>query len=245
MFVSANWCHDAVQWGGCLQSDNMRALNFTGTYFNGGPPINYEDEVYIVVNDDDGAGAVMFEGIVPVGEAYSLYNDGNEFGDVQQIRISSPDNAVLLQEVRCSLTCSQPDEFMNRFGASQLVEYYNNEQGLIVGYLTFSYETMVVLRFMASVTNADESVMVTNITASSDLFDPTDISSAVFEHGDHADSQNSFQFVLEGPVETLARKSYSIDLSYEGKSTVGSETTDCEGAGSVSFTFGAIDVEGN
>jgi len=102
-----------------------------------------------------------------------------------------------------------------------------------------------VLRFIAAVTNEDESVVVTNVNITFDSAPPLDISSSFLARGDRADFQNQIQFVTEDTVDMLTRKSYRYDFSYEGISTFGNDTAECKGADSASFTFGRIAVEGN
>lgn len=231
--------------GGCGQSDNMDELNFSCRDSFLGPPTNEGSESYIVVTDNDGAGPVLFEGIVAVGELFSLSNNGVRFGDVQKIMIKSLDQRVIQQEVHLSLTCSHPLELFNRFGASQVVEYYNDEQGLITGFATFSTEVNIQLLVTGDVTNPDEEFVLTNLWAGAGgLFPMTDISH-VLVIGDDFGLEAPFEITLEGIVDGSAPGSYTIDFSYSGLSTVGNETTACDGEASTDFVFGSADGEGN
>lgn len=226
--------------GNCSDSDNQQLLNFTCSDFNGGPPSseNFGEEAFISVIDNAGAGAVLFEGLVPVGEVLSLYNNGDEFGDFQQIRISSPDRSVILEEVLLSLTCSSDVEFANRYGALQTVGYYNEEQGSIVALIsTTTYVDLLVTAVLVPNTGV-ESVALTNLSVTvEDFVPPQDITESLPEEAT-ADSQNAIQFPGGVSVDSLSLRSYRIDFSYEGLSTSGDDTALCTGTDSVSFVFG-------
>jgi len=125
--------------GGCEQSDNTQELKFTCEDFAGGPPVNEGDQVYIVVTDIKGESITYFEGTVGVGEIFPLNDGGERFQADMFVMIYSPDQSTLLQMVQYHSSCSSNLELKNRFGASQLVSFTNEVQGLVSCFATFSF----------------------------------------------------------------------------------------------------------
>ena len=114
--------------GSCAQSRNDQRFTFTCQDFNGGPPTNVGDQSYIIVSD--GEGIIYHEGFVPVGSDYSIEGESAD----QRIMIYTNDpvadpSSDLLQEVGYDASCSEPVVLNDKYGASQLVGFINEEQG--------------------------------------------------------------------------------------------------------------------
>lgn len=227
--------------GDCLQSGNRQDLNYTCDDFNGGPPTTEGSEAYIVVTDEDGAGPILFEGIVPVlGEPFVLSNNGNLLGDLQRIQVWMTDQSTLLQEVRgASFTCSDPLELFTRYGANQLVEYYNNEQGSISGFATFSFAVVLRLFLTIRVSVAGESVTLTNLTALTSFAGLLDLTENVSNLT--VDSKNPQDITLEGTVDGSTQKNYTLVYNFEGISNP--DDSPCSGTDSTSFLFGVSEFD--
>jgi len=120
--------------GGCRQSDNIQIildqryggnLALLSCYDNGsGPPAaGSGDQNYITATADEGD--VYFEGLVKVGEKYTL-NEQRTFDKLSAdmtITIFESQGGALLQIVDVHLSCSQPLFLFDKFGSSQVTQW--------------------------------------------------------------------------------------------------------------------------
>ena len=120
--------------GDCSQSFNTQGNDFSCTDYQGGPSSDEGSQSWIEVASHNGEGAMYHDGWVTVGEVFALNDNDERF--VSDIRISiyssedkSEDN--LLQEVDFSATCTSNLALNDRFGASQVVDWYNLQQGTV------------------------------------------------------------------------------------------------------------------
>ena len=114
------------------------------------------------MTDIKGDGITYFSGPVSVGETFSL-NDGNElFVADMFIMIYTPDQQTLLQTVQFHTSCSSALYLLDRFGAAQLVEFFNPSQGVV------------------SVSTVYSLALTFNVPADAD-FDPTEFTSMTAE----------------------------------------------------------------
>jgi len=127
--------------GSCAQSDNMQFLDFDCRDGSTSPPIQDGEVSYIVVTDAMGKGIVYHEDWVAVGMEYLLDAHGGLLKDGILIEVYESDNrSHLLQKVTyANSLCSSNLEMLTRFGASQLISYYNQEQGIISPFASVSY----------------------------------------------------------------------------------------------------------
>ena len=149
--------------GGCEQGDNTQSSSeYTCTDSNSGPPFVVGEEAFIIVTDIKGDGITYFSGPVSVGETFSL-NDGNELFETDMfIMIYTPDQQTLLQTVQFRTSCSSALYLLDRFGAAQLVGFFNDLQGGV------SVSTVYLL------------ALTFNVPADAD-FDPTEFTSMTAE----------------------------------------------------------------
>lgn len=229
--------------GGSCEKEYQEEL-FNCTDFNGGPPSDEGKEVHVKVTDDDGVGAVLFEGIVSVLGFIPLYNNGDLFGDLQKITVSSPDQGTQLQEAQASLNCSHPLELLRIFGASQVIEYYNTKQGYITALSSPGNDTWtnVDLLVTAVAADADTSVELTTVNVNSFLFEsPADVTDSILYKGNLVDSSSFVQFDATISLDSDTLRSYTFDFYYEGITpAAGNASAFCNGTDSASFVFGII-----
>ena len=219
--------------GGCEQSDNTQELKFTCADSNGGPPINEGEQVYIIVTDIKGLGVTYFSGLVAVGETYSLNDEGQRFEADQFITVYTPDQSTVLQSVQYHSSCSSNLELKNRFGASQLVEFINDLQGLVSCFQTVSFAIDVALPITAT---GSESIELTTMTAMTSFAGLIDLTPQVAGQVIGPDSP-SIVVTLEGTINAAERQMYTIAYSVEGVRV--SDGALCTGMDMISFVAGA------
>lgn len=220
--------------GGCDQSDNTQALQFSCEDFNGGPPVNEGDEVYITVTDIKGLGITYFEGLVAVGDIYELNNNGERFETDQFITISTPDQGTLLQRVQYHSSCSRNLELLNRFGASQLVEFRNDLQGIVSSFTTFSFS----LDISIPLTAIGEDIEITSLTAETSFAGTIDLTPQVTNTPPLGPGE-SIVVTLEGTIDGSSRMTYTIQYNIEGVRL--SDGAACIGTDTVSFEAGRVE----
>jgi len=189
--------------GGCEQSDNRQFLQFTCMDMNGGPPVDEGNEAYIVVSDIKGLGITYFEGTVAVGDEFPLNDSGERFEADQSITIFTADQNTILQQVIYHSSCSSNLELKNRFGASQLVGFYNEEQGNITCFETFSLSIDVLI----PISVAGESATFQTMTAMTNFAGFLDLTDQVV--GLTVEPGGSVPVSLEGTLDLTERKTYS------------------------------------
>ena len=217
--------------GGCEQSDNTQALQFSCEDFAGGPPVNEGDQVYITVTDIKGLGVTYFQGIVAVGEIYDLNNNGERFQADQFITISTPDQSTLLQRVQYHSSCSRNLELLNRFGASQLVEFRNDLQGVVSSFTTFSFSLDISVPIAAT----GEDIEITSLTAETSFAGFIDLTPQVANTPPLGPGA-SIVVTLEGTIDASSRMTYTILYNIEGVRVRDGAT--CSGTDTVSFEAG-------
>lgn len=218
--------------GGCEQSDNTQELKFTCMDMNGGPPTGAGDESYIVVTDAKGNGITYFSGIVPVGELYPLSDNGERFEADQFITIYTPDQGTVLQMVQYHSSCSSDLELKNRFGASQLVEFMNEEQGLVSCFQTLDFAIDVALPIAATGSEPIELSSMTAMTSFAGDVDLTDQVMGVIIGPDNP----SVVVTLMGTINAAERQRYTIVYNVQG--TRVSDGEPCTGMDMISFLAG-------
>ena len=111
-----------------------------------GPPSFVGAKSYIVVTAVSDPSTVYYQGFVAVGDTYILENNGNRFVADQNITIYSSDQVgpeSMLQTLFYTSSCAQTVYLKDRYGASQLVEWVNDEQGQVTSYANVSFTITV------------------------------------------------------------------------------------------------------
>jgi hypothetical protein len=203
---------------------------------NGGPPTQEDTESYIVVTDVDGKGLTYFEGFVNVGGLYSLDAGGVEFEGDQLITIYSSnetnDFGNVLQQVQFRADCSTPLELANRFGASQLVGFFNEEQGEVSRFVTYSLEVDVEIPIEIRGPN----VTLENLTVVTNFAGELDLSDQVA--GALAPPGGTVTVTLGGTVDFSERLEYTFSATVTGTHASTGEL--CAGTDVLSFFAGGL-----
>ena len=220
--------------GGCEQSDNTQALKFNCEDFNGGPPVSEGEQVFIVVTDIKGLGITYFEGIVAVGEIYDLNDNGERFEADQFITIYTADRNTVLEQVQYHSSCSSNLELKNRFGASQLVEFQNDLQGVVSCFATFSFS----LDISVPLTAVGEDIRITSLTAETNFAGIVDLTPQVINTPALGPGE-AVIVTLEGTIDASSRKTYTILYNIEGIRV--RDDAACTGMDMVSFEAGRVD----
>jgi len=165
--------------GDCSQSQTSQeeAKKFSCEDFNGGPSTEDGAEYYVHATAQKDASIVYYSGPVTVGEVYRLEdiaNPGERFEADQTVKVFSSDDmsdANLLQLVDYHSSCSKNLDLKNRFGASQIVEWYNEEQGLVTCFSNISYDLTIAIPLEIEGNNLTLSSLVirTNFDGTKDL----------------------------------------------------------------------------
>ena len=198
--------------GNCDQSDNSQPLKFTCADMNGGPPTDIGAESYIIVTDIKGDGITYFEGLVAVDSLYSLNDAGERFAADMFIMIYTPDQSTLLQMVQYHSSCSQDLELKNRFGASQLVEFMNELQGLVSCFTLYTLAITINLPVTAEATDQIELTSMTAMTSFAGMVDLTDqVAGMVIGPG-----SPGVIVTFEGMIDATVREQYTFIYNIEG-----------------------------
>ena len=216
--------------GGCEQSDNTQNLKFTCEDFEGGPSTS--EPAYIIVTDIKGLGITYFEGPVEVGELFDLNDNEELFEPDMFISIFTPDQSTLLQKVQFHTSCSRNLELLNRFGASQLVEFINEKQGVVSSFSTVSFAIEVALPITATST---ESIELTSMTVMASFTETTDLTNQVAGTVIGPDSP-SVVVSFEGTINAAEPMTYTIAYNVEGERV--SDGALCTGMDMDSFEVG-------
>ena len=219
--------------GGCEQSDNTQELQFSCADMNGGPPVNEGEQAYIVVTDIKGLGITYFSGLVAVGETYVLNDGGERFETDQFITIYTPDQSTVLQMVQYHCSCSSNLELKNRFGASQLVEFVNDLQGVVSCFQTISFAIDVALPVTAT---GSEEIELTSMTAMTSFAGDVDLTDQVAGQVIGPDNP-SVVVTLEGTINAAERQTYTIAYDVQGTRVADGEL--CTGMDMISIVAGA------
>jgi hypothetical protein len=217
--------------GDCSQSDNVQPDKFFCTDL-GTISTELGEPYYIVVTDAKGKGITYFSGVVNVGDTYSLNDSGQRFEADQFIKIYSEDQATLLQDVQYHSSCSQNLELKNRFGASQIVEFINEEQGLVSCFQTFTFDLQISIPIEVE---GGEAITLTKLTADTNFAGFLDLTDQVA--GVTVQPGETIVATLEGTVDFSTAKTYTIDFYVEGTNADGDL---CVGEETVSFEAGGL-----
>ena len=220
--------------GGCELSDNNQGAlgGFTCADFGPGPPTGLGEEVHILVTDIKGNGITYFDGIVRVGDFYPLNDGGERFEADQFITISTPDQSTVLQEVQYDSSCSQNLELKNRFGANQLVGFFNDVQGNVTCFNTFEFS----LDIEVPITVSGDSVTLTSLVAMTNFAGTIDLTDQVA--GQTVGPGGQVLVTLSGTIDTSTRREYTLMFSIEGVRNPDGAT--CSGMNTITFEAGYL-----
>jgi hypothetical protein len=220
--------------GGCENSWNfMDAEKFTCQDFNGGPPTTPGEMSFIVVTDDDGSATYTRE-YVAVDSLYEMDAGGEEFAANSIITIYKNNNtgdlSNLLQSVQFHSSCSQSLALKNRFGASILVEWTNEEQGTIscFGNASFSITVNIPVEFTGG------PATVTSLTVASNV-DPFFFNLTDSVAGQTLNAGDTFIAEVSVPLDLSEKRTYTLLVTLQADTAGG---TTCSATEVLSFEAG-------
>ena len=121
--------------GNCSQSFNVQDSQglFLCEDFNGGPPTQRGTESWIRVTDLGGT-RIYHDNSVEVGNTFTLDDGNTRFVANQLIKMYNSSQLIpenLIQTVQYHSSCSANLFLLDRFGAAQLMQWTNEDQGTI------------------------------------------------------------------------------------------------------------------
>ena len=196
--------------GNCTNSWNAQEAE--GKFFcndlHGGPPTKRGEKSYIVVTDLEG-GTTFHSDYVEVGALYTLSDGGNRFPSDQLITIyktnntEDPDN--VLQSVQYHSSCSSNLFLKDRFGASQLVLWVNEEQGIVSCFANQTFEIAVTI----PISLQGGPATVTGLTVSSNV-DPFFFNLTGSVAGIEAGGGDTIRATISVPVDLSEKRTYDF-----------------------------------
>jgi len=213
-----------------MQSENIQSPNlFQCMDFGMGPPSSSEEESFIVVRDS--LDNMFHESFVTVGDQFTIADEGNNLPLNLNITIYSSEDISpqnMLQTVSFDTSCSAiPTMFLkDRFGASQLIIFINQDQGLV------SCSIDVIYTFTIGNIGNLNNVILNDLTSeiNAKFVNQTD---KIF--GSIVEPEKKLVINETGSIDTSVRESYSITSSIVGKSPSGYA---CSASGLLVFDAG-------
>jgi len=196
--------------GGCDQSFNVQeaAGKFFCQDFGDGVPTEFGEKAYIVVTDLDGE-TMFHNDWVKVGELFTLFDGGNDFPADQLITIynsndTSKENNII-QAVQYHSSCSQNLFLKDRFGASQLVIWVNEEQGLVSCFANQTFQ----LDITVPITLEGAPATLETLTVASNV-DPFFFNLTNQIAGITVDAGDTIQTTITIPVDLTIKRTYNL-----------------------------------
>lgn len=221
--------------GDCSQSFNVQEA--VGKFFcadqNEGVPTTRGEKSFIVVTDLDGE-VVFHEDWVQVGSLFTLSDGGNNFPANQLITIYSSedtsDPANIQQAIQYHSSCSSNLFLKDRFGATQLVIWVNEDQGVVSCFAnqTFELDITIPLDIEGGPATMETLTVASNVDPF--FFNLTDkVAGTVVEAGE------SITVAISIPIDLTTKKTYNLLITVTAITTLGRI---CRATELTSFTAG-------
>ena len=220
--------------GDCDQSFNVQADKFFCNDFNGGPPTERGEKAYIVVTDIKEQGIIYYDDWATVGETFTLSDGGNNFQADQFITIYSSDDtsdpANILQAIQYHSSCSSNLFLKDRFGATQLVIWINEEQGVVSCFAnqTFDLDITIPIDIVGG------PATITSLTVASNI-DPFFFNLTDKVAGIEADAGDTLSVSIAVPIDLTAKQTYNLLVTVMALTQLGQT---CRATDLVTFTAG-------
>jgi hypothetical protein len=221
--------------GDCSQSFNIQeADKFDCTDRNGGPGLTGQYYIYVVPKKDP-TSDVYFSGFVNVGDVFpmcpgfpSCSGDRFEADSTVYVFPSDPggdptSNPNWVQLVNYHTSCSQNLFLKDKYGSTQLVIFFNEEQGLVSCFITATFSITLTNEGDVS---ADEIILFTN-TVNGNTTDLTDAVQGV-------EAGQQIVITTQILIDMTVRQDYIVTTDIIGATARGKQCTD-----SYTFTFTA------
>ena len=207
-------CEDRPTWmqfkyygGDCSQSANSQATGlFLCTDFATLPP---GEPVFIRVFATTAPDVIYFEGPVEFNGLFNVTDpNGDRLESNMNITTYASDGGELLQSVQYHSSCSQNLFLKDRFGDSQLVAFFNEEQGLVDCFVTANYTFTIV-------NEGEMPGVLVSLVALTTPFGPFDLTEQVAEQ----DLGPGDTFVVTLPVvlDLTVRQRYTVLATITGQ----------------------------
>ena len=173
------WMQFKYYGGDCNMSANMQTEKFFCTDF-ASIPQDPETEVYMLASADDDEDTIFFSGNVKLNDLYNVTDpSGDRLPADMNLTLYDSDPATggtLLQRVQYHSSCSQNLFLKDKFGASQLVAFFNEEQGLVDCFVTSNYTFTIA-------NNGSLPATLDSLVALTTPFGPFDLTEEVLAQG--------------------------------------------------------------
>ena len=177
---------------------------------------------------------LFFRDYVEVGSIYNHDSGGERFSADSLITIYKNNNtgdlANLLQSVQYHSSCSSTLFLKNRFGASILVQWTNEEQGTISCFAnqTFNIEVDIPIDFQGG------PATVSSLTVASNV-DPFFFNLTQSVAGVAVNAGETFQTSVAVPIDLTEKRTYNMLVTLEAETAGGAK---CTATDLVTFTAG-------
>jgi hypothetical protein len=133
------WMQFKYYGGDCNQSANMQSAKFFCTDF--APiPQDPEAEIYLEAIPLKDPEVILFAGNLRLNELYNVTDpSGDRLPADMNLTVYESQGGAILQRVQYHSSCSQNLFLKDRYGASQLVAFFNELQGLVDCFITSNY----------------------------------------------------------------------------------------------------------
>jgi len=191
--------------------------------------IPQDGPIYMVATDKDDVNTIFFEGEVELGELYNVTDPNNDRlpADMNLTVFDAP-NGNILQSVQYHSSCSQNLFLKDRYGASQLVAFYNEAQGLVDCFITSNYS-------FAIFNQGERPAVLKNLTAITTPFGSFDLTSLV--NTTTVPEGETYTVYLPIELDLTVRQRYTVLATITGNFD-GDDSTICSSSDFLDFIAG-------
>jgi hypothetical protein len=171
---------------------------------------------YIEVTALKDESIVYFAGDVAVGDIFTLEDGGERFEADQKVRIFDSQGGTLLQDTFYHSSCSQNLDLKNRFGAVQIVGWFNEEQGEVSCFANATFDMAITI----PVTITGETITLSSfvIISTFGTYNLTDeYAGTVLEPGD------TIETAIQVTLDLTVRRRYTFLATIVGETDEGVE----------------------
>ena len=219
--------------GDCSNSWNVQEAEgkFFCNDFGEGPPTELGARSFIVVTDLEGE-TIFHSDYVSVGSLFTLSDGGDEFPANQLITIyktnNTEDSDGVLQLVQYHSSCSSNLFLKDRFGASQLVLWVNEDQGTVSCFAnqTFNLDITIPIDIVGG------PATVTGLTVASNV-DPYFFNLTEKIFGTEAGAGEIIETSIAIPIDLSEKRTYTLLITLTAVTTSGEQCTATELTGFV------------
>ena len=221
--------------GDCDQSFNVQGDDlFFCSDFNGGPPTERGEKSYIVVTDTKDQGILYYDDWATVGETFTMFDGGENFEANQIITIYGSDDttnpANILQSIQYHSSCSSNLFLKDRFGATQLVIWVNEDQGTVSCFASQTFDLDITI----PIDIVGGPATITSLTVASNI-DPFFFNLTDKVAGIEAGAGDTLSVSIAVPIDLTVQQTYNLLVTVFALTQLGQT---CRATELVSFTAG-------